>query len=222
MDQSCHIRGTVIEKVDWQARRQQGLCEALKPGDSLLPYIQQVGAYLPDTLIEYSLFGAVSRIIVYQQLSTQVARSIHTKFCALFEMHVADPVAAMDMSIEQLRSAGLSQSKARSIQHLAEMIQSGDVPNEQVVQSLSELEIVECLTQVRGVGPWTANIALMSWLMKPDIMPAADLGLRKGLQKIDGLDALPNEAELLKRAEDWRPYRSVASWYLWRCLELPS
>ena len=185
-----------------------------------MPYIEQVGAYLPDTLAEHSLFGAISRIIVYQQLSVQVARSIHHKFCALFDAHSPNPEDAENMAITQLRSVGLSQAKARSIQHLAALIQSGDLPDEAILRAMPETDIVSCLMQVRGVGPWTANIALMSWLIKPDVMPAADLGLRKGLQKIDGLDTLPDADTLLKRAEDWRPYRSVASWYLWRCLEL--
>ena len=181
-----------------------------------------VGAYEPDTIADQSLFYAISRIIVYQQLSGHVAASIHNKFCGLFEVEKPNSAEVVSMSIEQMRSAGLSQSKARSIQHLGSMIESGELPPEKDLVTLPEDEIATHLTQVRGIGPWTANIALMYWLVKPDVMPAGDLGLRKGMQKIDGLDALPDEAALLARAEDWKPYRSVASWYLWRSLELPS
>ena len=133
------------------------------------------------------------------------------------------------MPDELLRSAGLSAAKARAIRDLAEKTLDGTVPTLTKIRRLSDEEIVERLTQVRGIGPWTVEMLLIFRLGRPDILPVSDYGVRRGfaltfgkLPKNQPMTAamLPKPDEMLRRAEKWQPWRSVASWYLWRACDL--
>ena len=120
---------------------------------------------------------------------------------------------------EDLRAAGLSAAKVRSLRDLAIKRRAGLVPSRDKLAAMDDEEILECLTAVRGVGPWTVQMLLMFGLGRPDVLPDTDLGIRKGYARAFGLDGLPRPSEIRARAERWRPWRSAASWYLWRAAD---
>ncbi len=162
-------------------------------------------------------FHALARIIIYQQLATGAARTIHGRVKALSPKPRRFPTAAELLSIpeEKLREAGLSRSKLRAIRDLAEKVVTGELR----IQSLSKLsdeEVEEQLTAVWGIGEWSAQMFLLFRLGRLDIFAPGDLGLQGGIRILDGLEERPKPAAALQRAEVWAPLRSVASWYLWR------
>src|SRR4029434_5051090 len=129
------------------------------------------------------------------------------------------PHEIVGATVEQLRSAGLSINKTRAVQDLAAKTLEGVVPTHAVVSRLSDEEIIERLTAVRGVGRWTVEMFLMFRLGRPDVLPVDDYGVRKGFAVAFGRRELPTPRELADRGERWKPYRTVASWYLWRAAE---
>jgi DNA-3-methyladenine glycosylase II len=158
------------------------------------------------------------RAIVYQQLSGSAAGTIHGRLCALLG-GVPDAHAIARVDDEALRAVGLSSAKARAVRDLSERVLDGRLPLDGV-DTLPDQAIIDALVQVRGIGPWTAQMFLMFRLGRPDVLPVLDLGVRKGAQAMHGLRALPDAARLERLARPWRPWRSVASWYCWRALEL--
>lgn len=170
-----------------------------------------------------SLFAALTRSIVYQQLSGKAAATILGRVRALFyPKRFPTPADILAAPVQQLRSAGLSAAKAAALKDLARLTRDGTVPTLARVRQMPDAEIVERLTAVRGIGPWTVEMLLIFRLGRPDVLPVTDLGVRKGFAVTYGLgERLPTADELTRRAERWRPYRSVASWYLWRALDQP-
>ena len=165
------------------------------------------------------VFAALMRSIIYQQLSGKAAATIFGRVAALFDGEPdAEQLGAL--SDEALRAAGLSGAKTRALRSLAEHILSGACPSVEAISGMPDEEVRERLTQVRGVGVWTVNMLLMFRLARPDVMPSADLGIRKGFAVVMGLEELPAPRELAAATEHWAPWRSVASWYLWRALEV--
>ncbi len=163
-------------------------------------------------------FEHLSRAIVYQQLSGKAAGTIHGRVCeALGGALVADAVVRADDVT--LRSAGLSQGKLRALRDLSERVLDGRLDLD-AIESQPDDKIIEDLVHVRGIGPWTAQMFLMFRLARPDVLPVLDLGVRKGAQRMHRLRSLPDEARLEKLARPWQPWRSVASWYCWRVLDL--
>jgi 3-methyladenine DNA glycosylase/8-oxoguanine DNA glycosylase len=167
-----------------------------------------------------SPFAALMRAIVYQQLSGKAAATILARTCGLFPKETPTPELLLATSDERLRSAGVSRNKAASLKDLAAKTLDGTVPTLARLKKMSDDEIIEHLTQVRGIGRWTVEMLLIFRLGRPDVLPVADLGVRKGFQITYRGRALPEARRLLKHGERWRPYRSVASWYLWRAVEL--
>ena len=165
-------------------------------------------------------FEALLRAIVYQQLSGRAAGAIHARVLALFEGGQPTPRALATMSEERLRQAGLSRAKAAAARDLAEKTIARVVPGGRALRGMPDDEVVARLVQVRGVGRWTAEMLLMSHLARPDVLPATDLGIRRGFARIQSLEELPEPADLLAYGERWRPWRTVASWYLWRAADL--
>ena len=165
-------------------------------------------------------FEALLRAIVYQQLSGQAAGAIHARVVALFEGGRPTPRALALMCDERLRATGLSRAKAAAARDLAEKTLARVVPGGRALRAMPDDEIVARLVQVRGVGRWTVEMLLMSHLARPDVLPATDLGIRRGFARIQGLEELPEPADLLAHGERWRPWRTVASWYLWRAADL--
>lgn len=166
-------------------------------------------------------YQALVESIVYQQLTGRAAATIYSRVCRAFgssRCPTAQQIAAA--SCETLRGAGLSRSKAEALRDLAARSLAGEVPSRAETTRLSDEEIVERLTAVRGVGRWTAEMFLIFTLGRPDILPVDDYGVRKGFARANGREILPKPKELATHGERWRPFRTVASWYLWRATEL--
>jgi len=160
-------------------------------------------------------FAVLVRSIISQQISSKAAMSINQKLTALGgEPH--RPQRLIELGELSLRSAGLSSAKARYILNLAEAVDSGRVPLDEIGDSWDEPKIVETLTSVKGIGVWTAEMFLIFVLNRPDVLPASDLGIRAALKDRHGLAELPQPRECFTLAESWRPYRTIASWYIWR------
>lgn len=166
-------------------------------------------------------FHSLARAIVYQQLSGKAAATIFGRVAALFPRKRPTPEALLALPDETLRGCGVSGQKLAALRDLALKTQQGVVPGWAALRRLEDEAIIEQLTQVRGVGRWTVEMLLMFDLNRPDVLPVADLGVRKGFQKALGLRKEATPEKLAKHAQRWRPYRTVASWYCWRALELP-
>ena len=161
-------------------------------------------------------FHALLRAIVSQQLSTKAAATIAARFDRL---HGGPPTPAQVMatSDEQLRAVGLSTQKIGYVRDLCRRINDGVLPLAEL-DAMSDEEVVQALTQVKGIGRWTAEMFLMFRLHRPDVLPVGDLGIVKAVQKAYGLRKLPTPERLTRIGEAWRPYRSIACWYLWASL----
>jgi DNA-3-methyladenine glycosylase II len=166
-------------------------------------------------------YQALVKSVTYQQLNGTAAATIFRRLLALFPgtkfPAPEDLVAAPD---EKLRSAGLSRAKTAAIKDIAARTLDDVVPTRRVIAKMSDAEIIEQLTTIRGVGPWTVEMLLMFTLGRPDVLPATDYGVRSGFARVYGWKELPSPKELLEHGERWRPHRTVASWYMWRALEL--
>jgi 3-methyladenine DNA glycosylase/8-oxoguanine DNA glycosylase len=166
-------------------------------------------------------FRALIRSIVYQQLSGKAAGTIFARVLALYapsDFPTADQILATPE--EKLRSAGLSRSKTLAILDVARKKADGLIPSPMEIHAMSDDEIVERLTEIRGVGRWTVEMFLMFTLGRPDVFPATDYGVRKGFARVYRKRALPEPRKLLELSRRWSPHRSAAAWYLWRALEL--
>ncbi len=168
-----------------------------------------------------SIFAALAESIVYQQLNGKAAATIFARVRALFPRARGALTAAQILSASEaeLRGAGLSNAKFLALRDLAERTQRGAIPSLEQIHALADEEVIERLSEVRGIGRWTVEMLLMFRLGRPDIVPLDDFGVRKGYSIAFGTPELPSKAELAARAERWRPYRSVASWYLWRATD---
>lgn len=160
------------------------------------------------------------RAIVYQQLAGRAASTILGRVLALFgDGRVPAPEAVLAMPIERLRGAGLSRNKALAITDLAARTLDGTVPALAEARRLDDTALIERLIVVRGVGRWTAEMLLIFGLGRPDVLPAVDLGIRKGFQRTYRTRGLPAPERVLRDGRRWRPWRTVASWYLWRAAD---
>jgi DNA-3-methyladenine glycosylase II len=164
-------------------------------------------------------FGTLVRAIIGQQISSRAAASIDAKLRALAgELHTPGPLLALGE--EKLRTAGISGVKARYILNLAEAVASGRVPVDEF-HDWDDEAIVASLTSIKGIGVWTAEMFLIFALNRPDVLPVGDLGVRVAIRDRHGLDELPRPQLCRELAEPWRPYRSIAIWYLWRGFDTP-
>lgn len=183
--------------------------------------MKQVGPFRLslDTLADP--FASLAESIVYQQLTGKAAATIFGRVMALYPpRRRLTPDDILKTSTAKLRACGLSRAKTAALQDLAEKTQQGVVPTLRKLKTMTDDEIVERLTEVRGIGRWTVEMMLMFRLGRPDVLPVTDYGIRKGFMRTFRTRELPAPAELLARGERWRPWRTMASWYLWRCLEL--
>ena len=163
-------------------------------------------------------YGALLRSIVGQQLSTKAARTIYGRVEELFGGRTPTPAELLKVDPELLRAAGLSYAKVAYLRDLAEHVEDGEL-DLQALPELSDEEISEELTAIKGLGQWTVDMFLIFHLGRPDILPVGDLGIRKAAQIEYRLKELPKPAELEAVAEPWRPYRSLACLYLWSSLD---
>jgi DNA-3-methyladenine glycosylase II len=193
------------------------LCEA-DPRLGVL--IARAGPFTMRPPPTQSLFAALVEAIVYQQLSGKAAATILRRVVALYlPRRFPRPQDILDTPPERLRVAGLSAAKTLAVRDLAARTLDGTVPSMLRVRRMSDDEIIERLTTVRGVGRWTVEMLLLFRLGRPDVLPVGDLGVRKGFHRTFGGRVMRDPVVLSRRAERWRPYRSVASWYLWRALD---
>jgi len=164
------------------------------------------------------VFLALAKAITYQQLSGKAAGSIWARVLELDGKKLRpDFVAEAQLSL--LRGAGLSEAKARSLQDLAQRVVAGEIPKRRALLGMTDEEIIERLTVVRGVGRWTVEMFLIFDLGRPDVLSSTDYGVRKGYSLIFGTSDLPTPRELERHGERWAPHRSTATWYFWRALE---
>lgn len=182
-------------------------------------FIDACGPLKLNMATDPTVFTALSRAIVYQQLSGKAAGTIHGRFSALFEEGVPEAQQATRLDIAQLRGAGLSQNKALAVQDLAARTIAGSLSTMRRLARLDDEAVIANLVQVRGIGPWTAQMFLMFNLGRPDVMPATDLGVQKGVQAVYRLNELPDPVEVLERTAHLAPYRSAAAWYFWRAAD---
>lgn len=187
--------------------------------ERLAAAIEQVGPLQIRRRYSCDPFLALLRAIVYQQLSGKAAASIYARVIALLQESGDGPEALLALSDGRLRGAGLSRAKTLAARDLAARTLEGVVPSRSQLDGLDDEAIVERLTSIRGVGRWTVEMLLIFGLGRADVLPATDLGVRKGFQRTHSKTALPPPKALLAFGERWRPYRSAASWYLWRVLD---
>jgi DNA-3-methyladenine glycosylase II len=192
--------------------------------------IARVGPFALRVKSTHSPFESLLEAILYQQLHANAAKAILGRLLALFGDLHPQPEQLLAVPDEMLRAAGLSQGKLLSLRDLAAKTLDGTVPSLGAIRRLSDVEIIERLGRVRGIGTWTAEMLLIFRLGRPDVFPGTDYGIRKGFLLTFGrvkagkpitVDMLPKPEQMERRSARWKPWRSVASWYLWRACELP-
>jgi DNA-3-methyladenine glycosylase II len=185
----------------------------------LAAIIQRVGPYRIQ--FREPEFGTLVRSIVYQQLSGKVASVILERLIAALPGRKLTPRAILKLTPEKMRSLGLSGAKTAYIRDLAARTKAGEVVFEDIHARTDE-EVIEHLTQVKGIGVWTAHMFLIFALQRANVLPVGDLGVRAAIKRAYGLEELPKPKEVERIAAGWHPYCSVAAWYLWRSLDGPA
>jgi DNA-3-methyladenine glycosylase II len=186
----------------------------LRQDRKLAKIIDKVGKYnLPITKNPYE---SLVEAIITQQLSGKAANSISGRFRKIYG-RFPKPADVLKTSDAKLRKAGLSYMKISYIKDLSNKVESKEI-RLSLMKNLTDEEVITQLTEVRGIGRWTAEMFLIFSLGRQDVLPVGDLGLKKGIQRLYSLEELPGKEQMEKIAEKWRPYRSVATWYLWRSL----
>ena len=164
------------------------------------------------------VFQTLVRSIVYQQLSGKAALTIFNRLAAAAKVNPMTPEAILKLRPQKMRTLGLSKQKIVYVRELARLTRDGDIRFEGL-PDMNDAAIIETLTRVKGVGVWTVQMFLMFALQRPNVLPVGDLGVRAAMKKAYGLAELPKPQEMERIAAAWHPYRSIASWYLWRSLE---
>jgi DNA-3-methyladenine glycosylase II len=163
-------------------------------------------------------FSALVRAITFQQLSTKAASTIYNRMAALMPDGTPTPEGFAALSDDRLRGAGMSRQKIAYLRDLCEKVASKKIDLD-ALDALSDEEVVAALVTVKGIGRWSAEMFLIFRLLRPDVLPVGDLGIVTAMQKAYKLRKRPTPERMRKIAEAWRPYRSIASWYLWRSLD---
>jgi methylated-DNA-[protein]-cysteine S-methyltransferase len=201
-------------------------CRHLSSADPVLAvHLERIGEYKLRLEKTEGTFAALAEAIVYQQLNGKAAATIFGRVRSLFRKGRLEPKALLALSDEQLRAAGLSRSKLAALRDLSERAAAGSIPTLAQLGAMDDAAIIERLTEVRGIGPWTVEMLLIFRLGRPDVLPVTDYGIKKGFARLFHRgkrkeNELPTAEDMLRRATRWRPFRSVASWYLWRAAEM--
>jgi DNA-3-methyladenine glycosylase II len=199
----------------------EGLEHLRSADDTLARVIDERGPLDLDARVRgrpEDAYGALLRAIVGQQLSVAAARTIWGRFAELFGGRTPTPEELLEVDADALRGVGLSRAKANYVRSLAEHVISGELELDRL-DELPDEEVTAEVTAVKGLGQWTADMFLIFHLGRPDVLPVGDLGVRRAVERLYGLEALPSAAELEALGERWRPYRSLASLYLWESLD---
>jgi DNA-3-methyladenine glycosylase II len=184
----------------------------------LAALIRQHGPCRIADALRVDHFAALARAIIFQQLSTKAATTIHNRLVALLPDGQVTPASLAALSEEQFRAVGVSRQKSGYLRDLSGKILGGDVRLENI-DVLDDEAVIEALTKVKGVGRWTAEMFLMFRLHRPDVLPVGDLGILTAVQRAYRLRKRPTPDRLRRLGEAWKPYRSIACWYLWRSLD---
>ena len=183
--------------------------------------IARVGPFAMTRSAAADTYESLARAIVGQQISGLAARAIFARFEQAFGGRLPRPERLLEASDEALRAIGLSRPKQLALRDLAAKVIDGTVSPLRALAKMGDRAIIDRLTEVRGIGQWTVEMMLMFRLGRPDVLPIDDYGVRKGFGRVFMNGRLPTPEQVARRGERWRPYRSVASWYFWRALELP-
>ncbi len=215
----------IASMMDWKSDFQSSAASAIeqlkKQDEQLATLIERVGPCLLRPKYGSSVFAALTEAIVYQQLHGKAAATIFGRFRALFASEeFPHPSAVLETSDDLLRGVGLSRSKILSIKDLARRIVAGDIPIMADLAKMSDQDIIKILSKVRGIGPWTAQMLLIFDLGRVDVLPDSDFGVRKGFALTFHKRNMPTPEALLKYSIRWKPYRSLAAWYLWQAVDL--
>jgi DNA-3-methyladenine glycosylase II len=205
---------------DHKANIAAGIKHLQKVDARLKALIREVGPCAWELRSGGTPYESLVRAVAHQQLHGKAAETILARFRALVPKK-RFPTAAdvLGLTTTALRGVGFSGAKVAAIQDIALHTASGLVPTTREIARLDDDAIVERLTQVRGVGRWTVEMLLMFQLGRPDVLPVDDFGVRNGFRVVHGLPEMPKPRDLLAHGEPWRPFRSVAAWYLWRAAD---
>lgn len=182
--------------------------------------IDEVGPFEMKQRQTVSIFGALAESIVYQQLNGRAAATIQARVVALYPKKKPTPEALLRIPDDALRGAGLSQSKLLALRDLAARSVAGEIPTLEQARAMDDEALITTLTKVRGIGRWTVEMLLMFRLGHPDVLPVDDFGVRNGFRIAWNKRSMPKPADLAKHGRKWAPYRTVASWYLWRAVDV--
>ena len=176
---------------------------------------------VPELDIEKNYFWSLCRSIIYQQISGKAAKTISDRFIALFPSEKNyKPKEVLDINVDNLYGVGLSKQKASFIKNIAEAYNVNFIINNNF-SIMTDAEIIKQLTNIKGIGRWTAEMFLIFTLRRSDVFPVTDLGVQKGFQVFYSLDELPSIDLMNEKAEKWRPYRAIVTLYLWHAVEGP-
>ena len=176
---------------------------------------------VPVLPIEKDYFWSLTRSVIYQQISGKAAKKISDRYLKLFSKgSKMSPIDVIKIDIEKIQNVGISRQKSGYIKNIANAFDEGLV-NETQLHKLSDKEIIDQLVKIKGVGRWTAEMFLIFTLRRPDVFPVTDLGVQKGFQIYYDLDELPSIDMMNEKSENWKPYRTIMSLYLWFAVEGP-
>ena len=176
---------------------------------------------VPVLPIEKDYFWSLTRSVIYQQISGKAAKKISDRYLKLFSKgSKMSPIDVIKIDIEKIQNVGISRQKSGYIKNIANAFDEGLV-NEAQLHKLSDKEIIDQLVKIKGVGRWTAEMFLIFTLRRPDVFPVTDLGVQKGFQIYYDLDELPSIDMMNEKSENWKPYRTIMSLYLWFAVEGP-
>lgn len=188
----------------------------LKRDPKLAKIIKQVGPY--NVRISRNRYQSLVEAIVTQQLAGSAAKSIINRFRNLYDSSFPKPIDVINTHTAKLHTTGLSRMKVSYIKELSIKIENKEV-NLRTISKLDDCKVIDVLTKVKGIGRWTAEMFLIFSLGRQDVLPVDDLGLKKGIQQMFSLNELPDVKHIERIAVKWRPYRTIATWYIWKSLK---
>ena len=171
----------------------------------------------PNYIQDMDYFNALSKTIIYQQLSGKAAKTIYNRYLNLFNNQYPKSNDIINIGMQSIRNVGISQKKSEYIFSLANYFSQKGVNIN--FKLLSDIEVSNELLQLKGIGQWTVDMFLMFSLYRTDILPIGDLGIQKGIKMLFNIKNLPSKKYMLKISKPWQPYRSIACWYLWRIVD---
>ena len=186
-----------------------------KVDSNLEKIIKMVGEY--SIKIRNDPFQSLVESIIYQQLAGRAANAIYNRFINYYDNHQVTPTGILNSPIDNLKKVGLSNRKIEYLKDLALHVYDGRI-NLEELSKMNDEEIINKLINVKGIGRWTSEMFLIFSLGRQDVLPVTDLGVRKAMEKVYSLSELPKPHTMIEIAEPWRPYRSIATWYLWKSL----